>query len=206
MKILNKVSSFSKKIIRGESPVKIKYNEMQWDEQFKKGNWDFLLRDHENIVLVTNILHNLAAKKEGKLKILDVGCGNGALASKLNRDVIGYFGADISQAAVDEAQERVKWGTFVQSNMDVDLPFSSEQFDVVLFCEVLIYVDYEHVLERYSRLLRTDGLYLISLYDVWRTKIIWRRIIGSLDVITSVFVKNKTRNVGWNILLGRYKK
>ena len=173
---------------------------------FANGGWDFLLKGHENIALVANELNLLATGRENQLKVLDVGCGNGALARMLNKDNIMYVGSDISSVAIAEAKINVPWATFFQS--DIDEPIQSSQYDsydVIVFCEVLIYVDYEKVLSSYSQLLNKDGLFIISLYDVWRTKIILRKIRKELNLLKEVYVKNISRNIGWTLLIGRIK-
>jgi 2-polyprenyl-3-methyl-5-hydroxy-6-metoxy-1,4-benzoquinol methylase len=202
--MIKKIKSFGKKIISGDDLVKIKYTKEGWDEQFENGNWDFLLNDHENIVLVTNELNKLASAKQGeKLKVLDVGCGNGALAKRLSSELFDYRGTDISDKAIETARQEVPWGTFYQSSMD-DTPQTAEKYDVIIFCEVLVYGDYEKVLEQYSHLLKAEGHLVISLYDVWRTKLIWRTIKKKLNIVNSVSVVNTLRNVGWNIVVAQY--
>ena len=156
--------------------------------------------------MVANELNLLATGRENQLKVLDVGCGNGALARMLNKDNIMYVGSDISSVAIAEAKINVPWATFFQS--DIDEPIQSSQYDsydVIVFCEVLIYVDYEKVLSSYSQLLNKDGLFIISLYDVWRTKIILRKIRKELNLLKEVYVKNISRNIGWTLLIGRIK-
>ena len=161
--------------------------------------------EHENIVLVSEILHSIANKKGRKLKVLDMGCGNGALSTRLDKEKFDYFGTDISAEAIKTAKGVSPWAEFQQFNMD-DPVKDFGSFDLIIFCEVLVYVDYETVVERYSQLLNPNGLFVISLYDVWRTKLIWRNLKKKLVFKNKTFVKNMIRNVGWTIAVAGIKK
>jgi 2-polyprenyl-3-methyl-5-hydroxy-6-metoxy-1,4-benzoquinol methylase len=155
-------------------------------------------------VLVRHYLHELQQSKGRKVRVLDVGCGNGALARHLPPEQFEYVGTDISDAAIEEAKKHAPWGTFYQSSMD-DEPPSGELYDIIIFCEVLVYVDYDTVLQRYRPLLKDDGALVISLYDVWRTKLIWRNILRHLLVQKRVYVRDLGRKVGWTVAVAAYK-
>ncbi len=201
--MFTKIIRFGKKVLQGQPLVKIKYSPIEWDAQFNKGNWDFLLERHQNIVLIAQILKDSIASKHS-LAVLDVGCGNGALIKELAGLSFEYTGIDISRAALEQAKQYAPTGTFIQASMD-DAPPVTGTYDVIVFCEVLLYGDYEKILKRYQPHLRPGGQIIISLYDAWRTKIIWYELRHMISTQLWVYVKNKTRNVGWNICVGTYR-
>ena len=70
----------------------------------------------------------------GAGRVLDLGCGDGALAG-VARDAGLEFGAwtgaDLDPASVASAQERWPWATFITASAD-KLPFEDRSFDVVV--------------------------------------------------------------------------
>lgn len=205
--MFQKIYSFCSKLLHGGHPIKIKYSPESWDAQFSKGNWSFLQKDHENLLLISHYLTQMAQNKQGtKYKIFDVGCGNGSLAKRLSSNLFDYTGSDISAEALREAEQVAPWGTFFQSDIDEAVQKTDQKFDAIIFCEVLVYVDYEKVIERYRGLLADNGVFVISLYDVWRTKLIWFVLKRRLQIRKAVFVKDKSRKVGWNIVIAACSK
>jgi 2-polyprenyl-3-methyl-5-hydroxy-6-metoxy-1,4-benzoquinol methylase len=199
--MIKKILRFAKKILKGGHPVKIKYSRDEWDTQFTRGKWDFLLNEHQNIILVAHSIRRLVPDS-GFLNVLDIGCGNGALAREFLHDRIKYTGTDISQIALEEARKNFPNGTFFQASMDEPLPIN-EKFDVLIYCEVLLYGDYEHIIELHKSLLKPEGYIVISLYDTWRTKIIWLKIKKKLKFHSLVNVKNIQRKIRWTVGVGK---
>ncbi|HSL42707.1 MAG TPA: class I SAM-dependent methyltransferase [Anaerolineales bacterium] len=62
-------------------------------------------------------------------RLLEVGCGTGAILSELN-DHILMHGLDIDQAALDQCRVHVPGAVLVRGNA-LQLPYSSETFDIV---------------------------------------------------------------------------
>ena len=66
--------------------------------------------------------------------VLDLGCGDGRLASVARDHNVGFerwVGVDLDPVAVDEATASVPWATFLEASGD-RLPFESGSFDVVI--------------------------------------------------------------------------
>ncbi|MCM8786155.1 MAG: class I SAM-dependent methyltransferase [Candidatus Omnitrophica bacterium] len=63
-------------------------------------------------------------------KILDVGCGTGALISLLNKEGYNVWGIDNSENMVKIANKRIP-GKIIKGDM-LNLPFPSESFDLVI--------------------------------------------------------------------------
>ncbi|GGF55791.1 hypothetical protein GCM10007301_14300 [Azorhizobium oxalatiphilum] len=72
-------------------------------------------------------------------RILDVGCGHGALARALARQGGRVTGVDPQQAAVEAARAAVPEGTFVQAGAE-SLPYADGAFDAVVILNALHHV------------------------------------------------------------------
>src|SRR5204862_2971441 len=83
-----------------------------------------------------------SALREGDRRILDVGCGAGWLAGQLARGGAEATGIDISQRAIDLAQERNPSATFIRHSIEeLPWPIEARSQDVVTTFEVV-----EHLL------------------------------------------------------------
>lgn len=94
-------------------------------------------------------------------KVLDVGCGTGLLSSLMKNQGNDVCGIDISEVALKKAELRgikVKLG-----NIDNNLPFDDDIFDVVVCSEVI-----EHLfnpiesLEEIQRVLKPEGYLVLT--------------------------------------------
>jgi len=96
--------------------------------------------------------------------ILDVGCGEGAISDFISpQQKSKYVGVDISKQAIQQAKsKRGPPLRFVQSAAHTFQP--KNKFDVIVFSEVLYYVEYKKVLEQYAGYLNPHGIIIISIY------------------------------------------
>ena len=195
---------FLQKVLRGQNPLKVKHVASEWDRQFAKGNWDFLLSSPQYNIAVVEQLINENVDTNRKLRVLDVGCGNGSLACRLSPDQVVYTGVDISCEALRHARAMCPHFTFLQGSIDVTSTVKGI-FDVVVFCEVLLYGDYEKVIRNFQRNLSKESFVIISLYDTWRTKLILRSIRRELTINKEVYIKDKKRNIGWTVAIGKLR-
>jgi ubiquinone/menaquinone biosynthesis C-methylase UbiE len=109
---------------------------------------------------------------EGKLgslgdkKILDMGCGDGALTYKLHRRGAESYGVDLSEEAIRFAQKKhleLKSGAqfFVESCLQTH--FEDEYFDGVVSSDVIEHLDEPGMLlNEISRVLQPQGIAVIS--------------------------------------------
>lgn len=136
----------------------------RWEREFALGSWDYL--DSSPIERARHAIIGMQCqlfKPSGA--ILDVGCGEGTLVDFLNdAQKNKYDGIDISSAAIAKAQKKRK-GNFVVADALEFLP--KKKYDVIIFNEVLYYLDEIAVLKKYSGQLKNNGILIISLY---RTK------------------------------------
>jgi 2-polyprenyl-3-methyl-5-hydroxy-6-metoxy-1,4-benzoquinol methylase len=96
--------------------------------------------------------------------ILDVGCGEGALASSLREAGAAHIaGIELDTGAANIAGERLDH--LVRGDVGaVSLPFEPEQFDYVIFADVLEHLpDPERALARTLPFLRPGGRVIVSV-------------------------------------------
>ena len=202
--LVKKIFNFLKKILSGEKVLVLARDKSHWDGQFKRGKWRDSEENGQNLGSVSRFVVERSFSKE--TTVLDVGCGSGVQGQYLaGVPNVKYFGSDISEEAIIQAKERVPKGTFWVGNME-DGPQSDNKFDVIIFAEVLLYCDYKEVLEVYKKALKDDGFVIISLYQTWRTKYIWKDISGSLQVQNEIYVKDVKRGIGWRVYKCTFKK
>jgi len=109
-------------------------------------------------------------------RLLDIGCGNGATAIFFAKQDYEVFGVDLSGAATEIAR---KWSEAEHLNIDfrqadaAKLPFKANFFDCVVSYGVLDHLEPEtgrHALDEAGRVLRTGGLFFLTLADIKNSK------------------------------------
>ena len=102
-------------------------------------------------------------KNLSQSKILDIGCGNGIIASKIGNFSKGVIGVDVEDRRV------IKEGYKFQLIKDEKLSFKDNSFDIVISNQVIEHVNCQndHVKEIY-RVLRNEGVcYLATPNRYW---------------------------------------
>lgn len=103
-------------------------------------------------------------------RLLDIGCGDGALAVAAQRQFKEVYGLDISQAAVTAAQARGIHAA--QVNLDVaPIPFAAETFTAVTCLDVLEHVfDPRPVVQEIARVCAPGATLVITTPNIryWR--------------------------------------
>lgn len=114
--------------------------------------------------LVTDISMKLLPDGPAK-HILDVGCGNGLIVSKLMGNADTVVGVDYSAAMIDEARSQIPHGQFHVSEVD-SLPLGDSRFTHVLCYSIFHYFpDLDYAMTAIRELLRVaapGGIILIG--------------------------------------------
>lgn len=158
-------SSMPMAIVAAGSPAKIIKN------RFRK-NWDFHQRERaSNNGMPSNIIDYVQGR--GKLiseligptdSVLDVGCGEGIITAQIASKTSSVIGCDYCNGSVEEARKRYPNVRFETSNVII-LKFPDNHFTKVIFTEVaehLMPVQLKGALEEISRVLREDGILLLT--------------------------------------------
>jgi trans-aconitate methyltransferase len=136
--------------------------------------------------------------------ILDVGCGDGLLEEWYRQvsetRVIAF---DYSAAAIEKAKDRgVRDAEFFCA--DSRTFTSPERYPLIVFNESLCYLDdFRDAMERYSGMLTTGGVFLISLFDTLVTRRIWRGLAHAYEQADQVTVRHGSTGCVWNIRVMR---
>jgi ubiquinone/menaquinone biosynthesis C-methylase UbiE len=92
---------------------------------------------------------------------LDLGCGDGRLATLLDADKLTL--ADVSGVALERATRRLPAANAVELTPDAQLPLPDNVFDLVLCAETIEHVrDVQLLLSEARRVLRPDGRLALS--------------------------------------------
>ncbi|MHC4217260.1 MAG: class I SAM-dependent methyltransferase [Planctomycetota bacterium] len=110
--------------------------------------------------------------------VLDIGCGYCELARMLADDgLTRYVGVDLSGYAIDRARREHPGHEFHQA--DLRGFKADETFDVIVFNDVLKYVDVGEAVgqvERYGGVLAPDGVFCVTLTDDPKCRAIFRKL------------------------------
>ena len=97
------------------------------------------------------------------LRILDIGCGSGALAATLQAEGADVTGIDPNPAAIEAARNQAPTATFHQGTAET-LPFQDEAFDAAIIVNALHHVpvdDMDRALAQARRVIRTAGVIVV---------------------------------------------
>ena len=109
------------------------------------------------------IISNFISKINKKIKLLDLGIGNGWIEEKLKSKNIQFTGVDISSEAIKKLQNKID-GKFIVG--DISNFESNERYDVVLLLETLEHIPSQKTFEminRIRKLLNNDGILIVSV-------------------------------------------
>lgn len=120
------------------------------------------------IYLMHQASYILAEKWIQGKSVLDYGCGSGYGAAKLAERAFSVCAVDVSEEAISYARKH--YGkpnlSFERIQPELDLPYSSNQFDVVTSFQVIEHVsDDNHYIREAYRVLKPGGVFLIITPD-----------------------------------------
>ena len=138
----------------------------------------------DSLVLMRVIYHFTKHKK--KLKILDIGCGTGALIDLIGNRLEGdttLYGIDISPVAITKGK-RLFTGTDLICGDASDLPYKNSYFDIVIsFGSFEHCYDPSKVISEMKRVLKKSGLFFLKIDGI--NKIYSGITNKEIDVITT---------------------
>lgn len=125
--------------------------------RFEDSYWWFVARRDLVLQLIKNTY-----PAGSRLRILDIGCGTGAMLDQLSKygDVVG---ADFSQEALKFCRERGLHTPLVRSDVR-RMPFASNTFDVITAMDVVEHIDSDKAaMQEIYRVLRPGGRVFITV-------------------------------------------
>lgn len=120
------------------------------------------------IYLMHQASYVLAEKWIQGKAVLDYGCGSGYGAAKLAERAFSVCAVDVSEEAISYARKHYAKPnlSFERIQPELDLPYSSNQFDVVTSFQVIEHVsDDAHYIREVYRILKPGGVFLIITPD-----------------------------------------
>lgn len=112
-------------------------------------------------------------------KVLDLGCNTGLLGEVLikNKKCIVY-GADYSEKAIKIAKNKLNKA--VVCDLEKDIPFENEKFDIIVLADILEHLKYpEELLKKIKVLLKEDGIIITSIPNVANIHIRFHLLFGN---------------------------
>ena len=132
---------------------------------------------------------------------LDIGCGTGLFLKAAEEAGLKVFGVDISQRAVDIAQQKVPTASVVRSKGE-ELPFEARMFDYIFFGGTLEhFMDVDRGLQEAIRVAKNDATFLIVVpnKDYW----LWK-VRGTYGTHQSELRELLLDRAGWESLFKRH--
>ena len=187
MYIARRVVTFVQGFLASYGPSSVK--KRLWDKDFSSGKWNFIDDTAGDCIYA-----HLEKHAHGG-DILDLGCGPGNTANELaNGAYRSYIGVDISEIALEKAVKRTRENGRADKNSFVNSDFlgytPAQDFEVILFRESLYHVPYGQVLpilEKYSKHLQKNGVFIVRLYAGDDTKKTKFRVTRKLDLLKREF-------------------
>lgn len=204
MALPKRIYGFVRRFLRGEDIVLVSQTKEQWERQFAAGTWERLKEGQPNTIELARLISEYANTNDRRIRVLDVGCGNGGLA-RLIADTVDYTGIDISTLAIASAHKVAPHGTFIAGdamNPDKNLGV----FDAIVFNELLYYLDPRILLPRYRIHADFNTLIYISVVRFWRSWFIWRRIRSVLHIERSITIGHPISGQCWDIATGHFSR
>ncbi len=98
-----------------------------------------------------------------KIRVLDIGCGNGALLNALSERLESGFGVDESERIIERARLRSSKISNLKFESIVGpvLPFGDAEFDIVISLMSFRYLDWDPLLQEIKRVTKQGGKFLI---------------------------------------------
>jgi len=154
---------------------------------------------HEEALPCINYINNFI-KNNNIRSILDVGCGNAAIAEHLLLDNIDYHGIDVSQLAINQAKEKLNTHKF--NKIDAVDYHDYENYDLILIKDVFNHLPFKDINTILARSIKAKQFIMIitdiphEFKDITRAE--YRRIditeTHKLDIIDTLTYKSGNVN------------
>jgi 2-polyprenyl-3-methyl-5-hydroxy-6-metoxy-1,4-benzoquinol methylase len=172
-------------------------SQARWEREYASGRWSYLSGVDE-LAHYSVIVGYYAFLKPGG-SVLDVGCGEGILQTRLSpHGYCRYLGIDFAAGAIHRLTEKRDLAT--EFHVADATSFTTDQkFDAIIFNESLYYFqDPVSLVERYLAFLASDGIIIVSMVVARNRVAIWNAIGTVLKAIDETTVFNRA-GLGWTV-------
>lgn len=119
----------------------------------------------DRFITVSRFLEKEINKAKGRLKILDVGVGDGVYEGMLSKDALtkaDFYGVDISRNQLERAGKYLKEAKVVDFDKG-NLPYKDNFFDIIIASEIFEHLFYpEKLAKEVYRLTKRNGLMILT--------------------------------------------
>ncbi|MGM0599608.1 MAG: class I SAM-dependent methyltransferase [Candidatus Rifleibacteriota bacterium] len=143
--------------------------DQEWDKVHQSKNWGKYPAEE----VIRFVFRNFSASDRSEMKILDLGCGQGANCWFLARENFDFFAVDGSYRAATKCDELVRTitnpqGRILQADLGL-LPFADSSFDAIVDAAAISAnskINIELILKEITRILKPGGKFLSTgLFD-----------------------------------------
>jgi len=162
-----------------ESEVGVQYiGDKDCQVDMVKEYFDKVAKDYESAMRLwgycipelvsTALIEHGNIKPSSDVKIMDLGCGSGAVGLALHKKgFTNLSGADISEGMIGIAEQKGIYTTIKKANLLEELPFEPESFDAAISSAVTTYLD-SSALKYWLPILKKGGvLCVVHKASVW---------------------------------------
>ena len=135
-----------------------------WNDEYAKGRWNYLAHPQE--IARYAVIASYVARHCPSFRLLDLGCGEGVLASYFSNDqMLHYTGLDLSEVALRKIELPEDKRTLICADVE-SFEFPDEaKFEAIVLNEVLYYPRRPMaVLERLTQHLSPGGVIVVSMW------------------------------------------
>ncbi|WP_297511487.1 methyltransferase domain-containing protein [Flavobacterium sp.] len=166
-----------------------------WNYKYAIGKWNAMGKETERYETIVDFI-----KKTGiaQPRILDLGCGYGALLDYLTPDSYSdYLGVDLSHTAILKAKaKKYPKANFKVADLHAFTP--NGMYDVILFNEVLYYLDNRNALvAHFVQFANPNATLIVSLYNLKEEIVI--ELSQSYHLLETKVVNETARTIVWGI-------
>jgi 2-polyprenyl-3-methyl-5-hydroxy-6-metoxy-1,4-benzoquinol methylase len=168
-----------------------------WDERFENVYCKVLENASEmgRHGVIAEIINRTVLKGN----ILDVGCGTGILSALVDLKRFQYLGIDISEVALRSAKEKRKKPNVTFQRASIESFDPQHQFDVIVFNEVLYYLDYKNVVKQIAGWVNRSKLIIASIFDFDEGYKLRKWLQNNTNIISEIIIENPKDNLKWYV-------
>jgi ubiquinone/menaquinone biosynthesis C-methylase UbiE len=146
-----------------------------WEQVHSQREWG-KYPNEELIRFIAKYFFKIPKNERKKIRVIELGCGQGANLWFLAREGFDVYGIDISESAVEKARQTLEgWGVGsdnIQVQDLLNLKFPDNFFDAIIDCSAVCNVsfsDHKKVYKSIHRILKPDGIFWTLHYtdDSW---------------------------------------